>query len=302
MILTTGLHYVDLHFLGRPHAIATAVISGAGEHALVDPGPTSCLERLEEGLHRQGVRLDEVTHLLLTHIHLDHAGAAGTIVKRHPHIQVLVHERGAKHMIDPAKLLESATRLYGKDMDRLWGEFLAVPAANVRVLAGGERVGVAGRTFDVAYTPGHASHHVSYFDAASGVAFVGDTGGVCIDGGYILPPTPPPDIDIEAWEQSVRTIEQWQPRTLFLTHFGPSPFPAAAHLQTLIDHLHTTSAIARKVLAEDGSDEERALRFADHIRREMRAHMTDAQLASYGVAAPFEMLFPGLARYWMKRA
>ena len=301
MILATGLQYVDVHFLGRPHAIATAVVSGAGEHALVDPGPTSCLERLEEGLHARGVRLDEVTHLLLTHIHLDHAGAAGTIVKRHPHIQVLVHERGAKHMIDPGKLLESATRLYGNDMGRLWGEFLAVPASNVRVLTGGERVSVAGRTFEVAYTPGHASHHVSYFDPSSGVAFVGDTGGVCIDGGYILPPTPPPDIDVEAWEQSARTIERWQPRTLFLTHFGPSALPPATHLHTLIDHLHTTSGIARTILAEEGTGDEQALRFAERIRQEMRGHMTEAQLASYGVAAPFEMLFPGLARYWTKK-
>lgn len=301
MMLATGLQYVDLHFRGRPHAIATAVISGAGEQALVDPGPTSCLERLEEGLHARGVRLQEVTHLLLTHIHLDHAGATGTIVKRHPHIQVLVHERGATHMIDPGKLLDSATRLYGKDMDRLWGEFLAVPAANVRVLKGGERVSVAGREFEVAYTPGHASHHVSYFDASSGVAFVGDTAGICIDGGYILPPTPPPDIDVDAWEQSARLIERWQARTLFLTHFGPSPFPPATHLQTLIDHLHTTRAIAREILGEEGSDEARALRFADRVRTEMRRQMTDAQLSSYGVAAPFEMLFPGLARYWRKK-
>jgi glyoxylase-like metal-dependent hydrolase (beta-lactamase superfamily II) len=301
MILATGLQYVDLHFLGRPRAIATGVISGAGEHGLVDPGPTSCLERLEEGLHARGVRLQEVTHLLLTHIHLDHAGATGTIVKRHPHVQVLVHERGATHMIDPGKLLESATRLYGKDMDRLWGEFLAVPAANVRVLKGGERVSVAGREFEIAYTPGHASHHVSYFDASSGVAFVGDTAGICIDGCYILPPTPPPDIDVEAWEQSAHLIERWQARTLFLTHFGPSPFPPAPHLQTLIDHLHTTSAIAREILAEEGSDEERALQFAERVRKEMRRQMTDAQLSAYEVAAPFEMLFPGLARYWKKK-
>jgi glyoxylase-like metal-dependent hydrolase (beta-lactamase superfamily II) len=301
MILAPGLSYVDLQFLGRPHAIATGVVTSAGETALVDPGPTTCLERLEEGLHAQGIRLADVTHILLTHIHLDHAGATGTIVKRHPHTRVLVHERGATHMIDPSKLLDSATRLYGSDMDRLWGEFRAVPSANVQALAGGEQVGVAGRTFEIAYTPGHASHHVSYYDASSGVAFVGDTGGICIDGGYILPPTPPPDIDLEKWEESVRRIEAWRPRTLFLTHFGPSPLPPAAHLQTLLDHLHTTSSIARRLLAEDGTDEERAVRFAEHVRRELRREMTDAQMASYGVAAPFELLFPGLARYWKKR-
>jgi glyoxylase-like metal-dependent hydrolase (beta-lactamase superfamily II) len=299
--LAAGMTYVDLHFLGRPRAIATGIVSSAGEVALVDPGPSSCLDRLEEGLHAEGIRLADVTHLLLTHIHLDHAGAAGTLVRRHPRITVLVHERGAAHLVAPEKLLESATRLYGSEMDRLWGEFLAVPAGNVRALAGGERVDVAGRRFDVAYTPGHASHHVSYFDAGSGIAFVGDTGGISIGGGYILPPTPPPDIDVEAWTASAARIEAWSPGTLFLTHFGPSPRPAAAHLQTLLENLQTMSGIARATLTEEGTDEERRMRFAERVRNELRRQMTESQLASYGVAAPFEMLWLGLARYWRKR-
>lgn len=301
MVLAAGVSYIDLNFLGRPHAIATAVIAGALDVALVDPGPSSCLTRLEEGLHAQGIRMDDVTHLVLTHIHLDHAGAAGTIVKRHPRVQVLVHERGARHLIAPEKLLASATRLYGAEMDRLWGEFLAVPAANVLSLAGGERVTLAGRTFDVAYTPGHASHHVSYYDASSGVAFIGDTGGICIDGGYIVPPTPPPDIDVEAWTESARRIEAWQPATLFLTHFGPSPIPPATHMQTLVENLRTSSALARATLALEVPDAERRRRFADDLTRELRRQMTDAQMASYGVAAPFEMLWEGLARYWRQK-
>ena len=301
MVLAPGIGYVDLNFLGRPHAIATAAISSAGEIALVDPGPTSCLDALEEGLHAQGIRLTDVTHLLLTHIHLDHAGATGTIVKRHSRIQVLVHERGARHLIAPEKLLASATQLYGDDMDRLWGEFLAVPAENVRVLTGGERLSLAGRTFEIAYTPGHASHHVSYFDGSSGVAFVGDTAGICIDGGYILPPTPPPDIDIEAWHESARRIEAWQPRTLFLTHFAASPIPPATHLQTLLENLHTTAEIARATLSDEGTDDERRVRFVEQVRRELRRQMTDAQMGSYGVAAPFDMLWLGLARYWRKK-
>ena len=301
MVLAPGIGYTDLNFLGRRHAIATAVISSAGEIALVDPGPTSCLETLEEGLHAQGIRLADVSHLLLTHIHLDHAGATGTIVKRHPRVRVFVHERGARHLIEPEKLLASATQLYGNDMDRLWGEFLAVPAENVRALTGGERLSVAGRTFEVAYTPGHASHHVSYFDPSSGVAFVGDTAGICIDGGYILPPTPPPDIDIEAWHQSVARIEAWQPRTLFLTHFAAGPIPPVTHLQTLLENLHTTANIARATLAMEGTDDERRVQFVEQVRRELR-QMTDAQMGSYGVAAPFEMLWLGLARYWRKRA
>ena len=302
MVLAAGLTYVDLNFLGRTHAIATAVIRGGGGTALVDPGPTSCLATLEEGLHAHGIHLADVTDLLLTHIHLDHAGATGTIVRRHPHVRVFVHERGATHMVDPQKLLDSATRLYGADMDRLWGEFLAVPEANVRRLQGGERIEVAGRTFDVAYTAGHASHHVSYYDAGSGVAFVGDTAGIRIDGGYIVPPTPPPDIDIEAWAASAARIEAWQPKTLFLTHFGPSALPPAAHMRTLLEHLDTSSRLARDTLSLPGTDDDRRRTFAEHIKRELRRQMTETQMASYGVAAPFEMLWDGLARYWRKRS
>lgn len=302
MVMAPGLSYVDLNFLGRPHAIATGIISGSGEVGLVDPGPTTCLAALEEGLHEQGIHLADVTHLLLTHIHLDHAAATGTIVKRHPHIQVLVHERGATHMVDPKKLLDSATRLYGADMDRLWGEFLAVPASNVRRLQGGERVDVAGRTFDIAYTPGHASHHVSYYDASSGIAFVGDTAGICIDGGYIVPPTPPPDIDLEAWRASASRIEAWQPKTLFLTHFGPSPMPPAVHLQTLLDHLDVASRLAHETLSMPGTDDDRRRTYGEQIRRELRRQMTETQMTSYALAAPFEMLWDGLARYWKKRS
>jgi glyoxylase-like metal-dependent hydrolase (beta-lactamase superfamily II) len=302
MVLAAGLTYIDLNFLGRPHAIATGVIRSAGATALIDPGPTSCLATLEEALHLQGIHLADVTHLLLTHIHLDHAGATGTIVRRHPRIQVFVHERGATHMVDPRKLLDSATRLYGADMDRLWGEFLAVPDANVHRLRGGERIDVAGRAFDVAYTPGHAVHHVSYYDASSGVAFVGDTAGICIDGGYIVPPTPPPDIDLDAWAVSARRIEAWQPKTLFLTHFGPSALPPSTHMRTLLEHLDATSRLALETLSLPGTDEDRRRTFADQMKRELRRQMTDAQMASYSVAAPFEMLWDGLARYWRKRA
>jgi glyoxylase-like metal-dependent hydrolase (beta-lactamase superfamily II) len=300
-MLAPGLSWIDLRFLDRPHAIATGVVSGGGALALVDPGPTSCLETLELGLQAHGLRLADVTHLLLTHIHLDHAGAAGTIVRRHPGVQVLVHERGAPHMIDPAKLLASAARLYGDQMDRLWGEFAAVPASSLTVLTGGERVEAGGRTFEVAYTPGHASHHVSYFDRASGVAFVGDTAGVCIDGGYVLPYAPPPDIDIEAWRASVARIEAWSPPTLFLTHFGPAP-SVTPHLRTLLENLDTQAAIVRALLAAPGSDEEKMQRFADDLTRELRRRMTETQIAAYVATAPPDLMWLGLARYWRKRS
>jgi glyoxylase-like metal-dependent hydrolase (beta-lactamase superfamily II) len=299
--LAPGLSWVDLLFLRRPHAIATVVVRSAGGLALIDPGPTSCLETLELGLQAQGVRLSEVTDLLLTHIHLDHAGATGTIVRRVPHIRVVVHERGAPHMADPARLLSSATRLYGDRMDELWGEFAPVPRKNMTIVSGGERIEAGGRTFETAYTPGHASHHVCYFDRSSGVAFVGDTGGVCIDGGYILPPTPPPDIDIEAWRGSVSSIEGWSPATIFMTHFGPVN-SVTTHLQTLLQNLETMADLVRTRLSEPGTDEEQGQRFADDLVREWRRHMTDAQVAAYRAAAPPELIWMGLARYWRKKA
>src|SRR5262249_39730544 len=152
------------------------------------------------GLERAGISIADVRTLLLTHIHLDHAGATGTLIRENPSLRVYVHEKGAPHMADPAKLIASATRLWGNDMDRLWGEMRPVPAECMTIVRGGERIVAGGRDFDVAYTPGHASHHVSYFSRDTGIAFVGDTAGVRLQAGqYILPPTPPPDIDLEAW-------------------------------------------------------------------------------------------------------
>ena len=300
-VLSRGLSYIDLVFLGRPHAIATGIVQSDSGVAIVDPGPTTCLPTLELGLQQQGVRWIDVRQILLTHIHLDHAGATGTILRAHPHISVFVHERGAPHMVDPQKLIDSASRLYGADMDRLWGEIAPVPPGNLTILAGGERVEAGGRSFEVAYTPGHASHHVSYFDRASGIAFVGDTAGVCIDGGFVLPPTPPPDIDVERWRGSLDAIEAWNPETIFLTHFGPVS-TVRPHLETLWQNLQEMAAWVRRTLDEPGSDEERSRVFADRLRLEMRKQMNEVQIAAYPVAAPFEQLWLGLARYWRKKA
>ena len=299
--LSHGLSYFDLHFLGRAHAIASGVIQSGGSAAVVDPGPTTCLPTLELGLQEHGVRWSDVRHILLTHIHLDHAGATGTIVRAHPHIKVFVHERGAVHMADPQKLIDSATRLYGDRMALLWGEIAPVPPANLVTISGGERIDAGGRSFEVAYTPGHASHHVSFFDRASGVAFVGDTAGVCIDNGYVLPPTPPPDIDLEKWRGSIDQIEAWSPDTIFLTHFGPRG-NVRPHLETLWNNLQEMASWVRHTLAEPGSDEERSRMFADRLKADMRRKMSDMQVAAYPVAAPFEQLWLGLARYWRKKA
>ncbi len=298
--LAAGLSWIDLNFLGRPHAIATGVVAGSDALALIDPGPTTCLETLGLGLQRLGVHLRDVTDILLTHIHLDHAGATGAILGEFSRIRVYVHERGAPHLIDPSKLVASATRLWGDEMDRLWGDVTPVPPDSLQILKGGERVTVAGREFDVAYTPGHASHHVSYLERSSRVAFVGDTAGMSIDGSYVLPPTPPPDIDLEAWHASVALIEAWSPGTLFLTHFGPVT-DVRPHLQSLLENLGTTAAIVRDSLREPGTDEERSARFAERMRSEMRRRMPEGRVDAYALSAPFDLLWLGLARYWRKR-
>jgi glyoxylase-like metal-dependent hydrolase (beta-lactamase superfamily II) len=297
--LTSGLTWIDLEFLGRRQAIATAVVQGAGDVALIDPGPATCLPVLERELLRRGIALGDVTQILLTHIHLDHAGATGTLVGRHPHITVRVHARGAPHLVDPERLLQSAARLYGDAMGRLWGDVLPVPADRVVPLEGGETLRAGGRTFEVAYTPGHASHHVSYFDASSGVAFVGDTAGVCIDGGYVLPPTPPPDIDLELWASSVERIGRWSPSTLFMTHFGPAA-SVRPHLAALLRHLDALGDLVRRSLLEAGDDDSRRQRFVEDLRHELRRHMGEDQAMAYEAASPLDLLWLGLARYWRK--
>jgi glyoxylase-like metal-dependent hydrolase (beta-lactamase superfamily II) len=300
--LASGLSYFDLDFMQLPRIIATAVVHGAGGVTLIDPGPASTLPRLRSTLASAGIAMRDVTTVLLTHIHLDHAGATGTLVKELPKLRVYVHEKGAPHMTNPEKLLASATRLYGSEMDRLWGEVRSVPAASMKILQGGERLAIGSRMFDVAYTPGHASHHVSYFDRDSGVAFVGDTAGVkLMAGGFVMPPTPPPDVDLEAWRDSLDRIEGWRPDTLLLTHFGPSS-PAPGHLSALRDHIVLASDLVKRSLARDGEDVDREKWYADELRRELTRRMNVADAHAYEVAGRFDLNWRGLARYWRKKA
>jgi glyoxylase-like metal-dependent hydrolase (beta-lactamase superfamily II) len=289
--------FIDLQFLGSPRVIATAILTGSDGVTLIDPGPTSCLATLEAGLRDRGLGLRDVRSLLLTHIHLDHAGSAGTIAERVPGVRVYVHERGAPHMIDPSKLLASATRLYGDRMDLLWGAFQPVPADRVTVLKGGERLDLAGTAMKVAYTPGHAKHHVSFLNEQTGVAYVGDTGGVRVSGEYLIAPTPPPDIDIEAWQESINIIDAWQPVSLFLTHFGEVT-PARAHLARFRTTITTAAETAREMLKTPGTDQQLAHRFAEHMRRDVRKSLSETEARAAELAAPFDQLWLGLARYW----
>lgn len=300
--LAAGAFYVDLQFQSTPRVIATAVLHGAGGVALVDPGPTSALPSLSRQLAGAGIELRDVTAILLTHIHLDHAGVTGTLVRDHPHIRVYVHREGVRHLVNPEKLLASATRLYGDAMDRLWGEVAPVPPVAIVPLEGGERLAAGGRMLNLAYTPGHASHHVSYFCEEIGIAFVGDTGGVRLTpGAPVLPPTPPPDIDLEQWEASLSRIAAWRPGTLFLTHFGLVA-PVEPHLAELRAHIELVANFARASLARPDDDAAREVWFVSQCRQELARRMAASDVLHYEAAARLDLSWRGLARYLRKRS
>src|SRR5438067_1879228 len=299
--LASGLSYIDLDFLGVRGVIATAVLHGPAGAALIDPGPASTLPALRGRLARGGIEIGDVRAILLTHIHLDHAGATGALARENPSLRVYVHENGAPHMVNPEKLIASASRLWPGEMDRLWGEFLPVPADRLEVLKGGERIEAGGRRLDIAYTPGHASHHVSYFCGDAGIAFVGDACGIRLQSGqFIMPPTPPPDIDLEVWRESLARIGAWRAGTLFVTHFGPY-VPVDPHLTEMADQLSLVAGLVKASLARAGSDEEREEWFTDEMRRELRRRMPEADAQAYEVAGRFDLSWRGLARYWRKR-
>ena len=299
--IARGIGYTDLMHRGRPRVIAAAVAQSAAGVAIVDPGPASCLETLRAALAGAGIAIADVRALLLTHVHLDHAGAAGSLVRENPDVRVYVHERGAPHVVDPSKLLASAARLYGDALETLWGPFLPVPEANVRALAGGERIAEADRAFEVVHTPGHASHHVSFFDRDSGTAFVGDVAGVRTGRAlFVLPPTPPPDVDVEVWAESIELVRRWRASTLFVTHFGAHEDPDA-HLDAVRTHLPAMAGIARACIEAGGGASDRQNRFVDEMRVYMERRIPADEAGLYGAAAPLDQCWLGLARYWRKR-
>ena len=271
---------IDVLHLGRDRVICAYEIDGV----IVDPGPASSVDTLIDRLGPTEPRV-----LLLTHIHLDHAGATGVLCKRYPKLKVYVHEVGAPHLIDPSKLLKSAGRLYGDDMWELWGEVAPVPEERITALSGGETV----EGFRVAYTPGHATHHVSYLHEDSGEAFVGDVAGVRVPPfDHTIAPTPPPDIDVEAWLDSLHTLASWNPQTLGLTHFG--------QVTEVTEHLHRMRcALVESAERARMKDEET---FIARMEQELLEATDRATVEAYEQAAPPNQLYMGLERYWRKRA
>jgi glyoxylase-like metal-dependent hydrolase (beta-lactamase superfamily II) len=271
---------LDLRHLGRERVIGSYLLETEDGPALFDCGPTSCVDRLQEALDERGLALRDVRHLLLSHIHLDHAGAAGVLVSLHPDLQVHVSEIGAPHLVDPTRLEASARRLYGESFDTLWGELVPVPQDNIRI-AQGDVVGL-----ECFPAPGHARHHVCYL-ARDGTLYAGDAAGVRIQPQRaVLPPTPPPDFDLDAWLETLAEIERRRPERLALIHFGVA--------DDLDRHLAELRSRLLAWVEREGVTEEE---FTQTVSSEV-----NGSLDEYAHAMPFWQSYAGLKRYWDKRS
>jgi glyoxylase-like metal-dependent hydrolase (beta-lactamase superfamily II) len=293
---------LDTNWLGRPRSIAAVLLESDGHRAMIDPGPASSLPALRQHLDSRGIGVSDLNAILLTHIHLDHAGATGALIKENPNLEVYVHKAGMLHMADPSKLLASAGRLWPGELGHLFGETLPVPFGNLRMLRGGETLALGSRNLDVVYTPGHASHHVSYFDSSDGTAFVGDTTGFHIEGQpFVVPLAPPPDIDLEIWNASLDAIAARVPARLFLTHYGYSNDPAA-HIAEYRQNLQRWSVLTEEILRSTPDDPGGLQAFVSAASSEIEGHVTGSEAEHYVFNCGLNLTWLGLARYHRRRA
>ena len=293
---------LDVNWTGRPRSVAAALLESNGNYALIDPGPASTVDNLLTQLRAHGLSVANLESILLTHIHLDHAGATGALVRENPHLRIYVHQIGAVHLADPSRLLASAGRLWGDELPRLFGDTLPVPEQNIHALEGSETILIGGKKLDVLYTPGHASHHVTYFDTQEDIAFAGDTTGICIENGpYIMPATPPPDIDLSLWNASFDAILSRRPAKLFLTHFGFSENPPE-HIADFRKRLHEWSSITEEILKSNQPEAASLESFLAQTRAEMTRHLSAAEVDQYAFTAGLPLSFQGLSRHIRKRA
>jgi glyoxylase-like metal-dependent hydrolase (beta-lactamase superfamily II) len=288
--------------MGRPRSIGAVLLDSGGHYAILDPGPASTLETLRAQMLSRGLSVSDLEAILLTHIHLDHAGASGTLLCENPKLRVFVHSKGAAHLADPSRLLASAGRLWGDDLPRLFGDTLPVPEQTIQILEGSETITLGTRKINVIYTPGHASHHVTYFDEREGVAFAGDTAGIRIaNGPYIMPATPPPDIDLVVWEQSFAAILERQPSRLFVTHFGYAENPEK-HIAAFRERLHLWADITEKALHSTSDLEVARQLFLEQTQTEMLQYLSSADAEQHAFTAGLPLSFLGLTRHIRKRS
>jgi glyoxylase-like metal-dependent hydrolase (beta-lactamase superfamily II) len=291
---------LDSRQAGYRGIVGVYLVPGKGDSlALVECSTVPSIANLEAAIHEAGFEPEAVSDILVTHIHLDHAGAAGALAQRYG-ARVYVHEIGAPHLVDPSRLIRSATRIYGDEMERLWGEIVPVPEGQAHALAGGERLEVAGRRFDVLYTPGHASHHVSYLlDGES--LLTGDAAAIRFPGSRVIrPATPPPETDLDIWEASIQTMKDPKPQRLLLTHFGEVT-AVEEHLDKVLEKSHEWAEAVLEGLRRGESDEELAARIRGLSLEELeREGASPEVIERHRVTSHDEMTVQGLKRYWQK--
>lgn len=297
-----GIRVVDLQFMGTSEVIAAYLLDAGSSSILIETGPTTSLPALQAGLAEAGIGFDQISHILVTHIHLDHSGAAGVILRDHPHIQVLVHPVGAPHLAEPERLVRSAGRIYGDDMERLWGEIVGIDEDRIATLEDDQRLPIGARSLRVAYTAGHASHHVVVLDEDSGTLFTGDTGGVRIPGtDYVAAPIPPPEADPAAWAVSLERMQSLKPQQIAPTHFGVYDDPEShfAQIPTRLAELMALGEAAGDDLADTELLTERV---AAYQKRALGREAREEVLARLQLANPDLLGALGLQRYFRKPA
>ncbi len=301
--LRSGVWQISLPFQGEPDIVGSYLIAGETEIALIDPGPGSLLEAQLDAIREAGFDPADVTHLVLTHIHLDHAGMTGSLLHHMPRANVYVHGRGAPHLIDTSKVVASASRIYGERMKELWGAIEPVPQERIRVVKGGDILTIANRRLEVHYAPGHAVHHVIFFDVHSGELFAGDAAGVRLQGiDYIRPPTPPPDLDIEAWSESIDTLKRLRPDVLYIAHFGPTR-DVTPHLERLRERLYSWGDFVLGAMRDGKGEAEIIEMLIAQTQPELQRVTSDPRaLRRYEIATNYPMTVQGYMRYWKKKS
>jgi glyoxylase-like metal-dependent hydrolase (beta-lactamase superfamily II) len=300
--LRAGLWQISLPFQDEEEIIGSYLLAGNDELVLIDPGPGSTLEALLDGLRVAGFDPQDLTHILVTHVHLDHAGVVGSLARRFPKAQVFVHKLGAPHLKDTSKLIASAQRIYGERMQPLWGEIEAVPIEQLKILEGNEILNLAGRRLEVHYTPGHAVHHIVLFDAHSGELFAGDVAGVRLQGvDYVRPPTPPPDVDLEAWSSSLDLIKRLRPDVLYISHYG-SVTNILPHISSLRERLYGWGDFVLRSMNEGKTEDEIISLLIKQSNPELeRVTHSFHDVVRYDIATNYPMTVQGYMRYWSKK-
>ena len=291
------VHTLDLNFLGTQQAIAAFLVESKEGLILVETGPNSCFKTLKKGIEEKGFSVEDIQHVFITHIHMDHAGSAWVFAEHGA--QIYVHPIGYPHLLDPSRLMSSAHRIYGDQLEFLWGNMKAIPAEQLHSIEDEQVIKIGDLSFKAWYTPGHAPHHIAW--QLEGHLFAGDVAGVRINNGMVMAPCPPPDIDFEAWMESIATIRKIDPTIIYITHFGPID-AIKEHLDGLEFILKDWSEWMRPYFEQQVDKKEIIPKFEAYVKQQLIDYGIDEEgLLRYERSNPAALSVHGIMRYWKKK-